>query len=89
MENISLLVSLEGTQHQVTTDWRSLATTLEKRGVDGLSLSELHTQLRAGLMITTRGLTLAMKQEQKSGGINYEALYASIAKEKKFENHPQ
>ena len=89
MENISLLVSLEGTQHQVTTDWRSLAATLEKRGVDALSLSELHTQLRAGLMVTTRGLTLAMKQEKISGGINYEALYASISKANKLENHPQ
>ncbi|MCH1924364.1 hypothetical protein L9G74_07445 [Shewanella sp. C32] len=89
MENISLLVSLEGTQHQVTTDWRSLAATLEKRGVDVLALNKLHTELRAGLIVTTRGLTLAMKSEKKLGGINYEALYASLSKEKKFENHPQ
>ncbi|WP_052074423.1 hypothetical protein [Shewanella mangrovi] len=88
MDNISLLVSLEGTQHQVTTDWRSLSATLTKRGLDELQLSQLHTELRAGLIITTRGLTLAMKSEKKMGGINYEALYASIDKTA-VAHHPQ
>ncbi|QSX32905.1 hypothetical protein JYB87_14315 [Shewanella avicenniae] len=88
MENISLLVSLEGTQHQVTTDWRSLSATLIKRGIDEMQLAQFHTELRAGLIITTRGLTLAMKPEKQLGGINYDALYASINKTN-LAHHPQ
>ncbi|MCL1074262.1 hypothetical protein [Shewanella dokdonensis] len=65
MENIALLVNLEGTKKRVTTDWRSLAATLQQRGVGECALQQLHTELRAGLIVSTRGLTLCMKAQPK------------------------
>ena len=65
MENIALLVNLEGTKKRVTTDWRSLAATLQQRGVGECALQQLHIELRAGLIVSTRGLTLCMKAQPK------------------------
>ncbi|QUN06571.1 hypothetical protein KDN34_03695 [Shewanella yunxiaonensis] len=61
MENIALLVSLEGTSKRVTTDWRSLAATLKQRGLGDCALQQLHIELLAGLIVSTRGLTLCKK----------------------------
>ncbi|MFQ6370775.1 hypothetical protein [Shewanella sp. YIC-542] len=63
MENIALLVTLEGSKNKVTTDWRSLAATLQQRGVGDCALQHLHTELRAGLIVSTRGLTLCIKRQ--------------------------
>lgn len=60
MENIVLQVNIEGMQDKVRTDWNSLADNLKKRGMDEVALNQLHTELRAGLRVSTRGLTLSM-----------------------------
>ncbi|MBO2606642.1 hypothetical protein [Shewanella algae] len=60
MENIVLQVNIEGMQDKVRTDWNSLADNLKKRGMDEVALNQLHTELCAGLRVSTRGLTLSM-----------------------------
>ncbi|WP_412501694.1 hypothetical protein [Shewanella chilikensis] len=60
MENIVLQVNIEGMQDKVRTDWNSLADELKTRGMDDVALNQLHTELRAGLRVSTRGLTLSM-----------------------------
>ena len=60
MENIALQVNIEGMQDKVRTDWNCLADELKTRGMDDVALYQLHTELRAGLRVSTRGLTLSM-----------------------------
>ncbi|MBT1444314.1 hypothetical protein KJI95_07215 [Shewanella sp. JM162201] len=59
MENIALLVNLEGMSEKVTTDWNAVAATLLKRQVSQDALEDIYADLCAGLKVTTRGLTLA------------------------------
>ncbi|MBO6227989.1 hypothetical protein ACQKCO_06035 [Shewanella baltica] len=59
MENIALRVNIEGKEEKVATDWDAIMATLKKRGVDYDSLQRIHAELNAGLLVTTRCLTLA------------------------------
>ncbi|MGI2257952.1 hypothetical protein [Shewanella sp. GXUN23E] len=58
MENIRLRVKVEGCSHSVDTDWLTISRTLTLRAVSSSELVGLHTQLCAGVRVTTRGLTL-------------------------------
>jgi hypothetical protein len=59
MENIALRVNIEGKEEKVATDWYAIMATLKNRGVDYDSLQRIHAELNAGLLVTTRRLTLA------------------------------
>ncbi|ABL98868.1 hypothetical protein SHAM105786_07010 [Shewanella amazonensis] len=59
MQNIALLVNLEGMSEKVTTDWNAVSATLKKRQVTQEALVDIYAQLCAGLKVSTRGLTLA------------------------------
>ncbi|MCH1929518.1 hypothetical protein [Shewanella acanthi] len=59
MENMALRVNIEGRLETVSTDWFAVMATLKKRGVDMDSLQRIHSELNAGLKVTTRRLTLA------------------------------
>ena len=59
MENITLRANIEGKEEKVATDWYAIMATLKKRGVDYDSLRRIHAELNAGLLVTTRRLTLA------------------------------
>lgn len=64
MENIKLSVRIEGNSAQVDSDWDSICRTLAFRGLDHGMLNDVYTQLTAGVMVSTRGLTLGLRQEQ-------------------------
>lgn len=59
MQNIALLVNLEGMSEKVTTDWNAVSATLKKCQVTQEALVDIYAQLCAGLKVSTRGLTLA------------------------------
>lgn len=59
MQNIALLVNLEGMSEKVTTDWNAVSATLKNRQVTQEALVDIYAQLCAGLKVSTRGLTLA------------------------------
>lgn len=59
MENITLRANIEGKEEKVATDWYAIMATLKKRGVDYDSLQRIYAELNAGLLVTTRRLTLA------------------------------
>jgi hypothetical protein len=66
VQNISLIAALEGTQHKVTTDWFAIMATLEKREMNQDELQSVYDELCAGLIVTTRGLTLAKINDNES-----------------------
>ncbi|MGL5048292.1 MAG: hypothetical protein ACRC6S_12225 [Shewanella sp.] len=59
MENMSLRVNIEGKEEKVATDRYAIMAILKKCGVDYNSLQRIHAELNAGLLVTTRCLTLA------------------------------
>lgn len=64
MENIALKVNIEGKEEKVATDWFAIMATLKNRGVDYAGLQVIHAELMAGLLVTTRQLTLAKEQDE-------------------------
>ncbi|WOT05782.1 hypothetical protein [Shewanella youngdeokensis] len=79
MENISLRVNIEGQDNQVDTDWFAIMTKLKLRGVDKEQLEVLYFQLRAGIRVTTRGLSLEKTTASAMG--------AGLLHEPKFSAH--
>ena len=63
MQNISLIAALEGTRHQVTTDWFAIMAMLKTRNMSDDAIKIVYNDLCAGLRVTTRGLTLARVNE--------------------------
>ncbi|WP_350979029.1 hypothetical protein [Shewanella sp. AC34-MNA-CIBAN-0136] len=59
MHNIALIAALEGTRHQVTTDWFAIMAMLKTRNMSDDAIKIVYDDLCAGLRVTTRGLTLA------------------------------
>ncbi|WP_175405873.1 MULTISPECIES: hypothetical protein [Shewanella] len=59
MHNISLIAALEGTRHQVTTDWHAIMAMLKTRNMSDDAIKIVYNDLCAGLRVTTRGVTLA------------------------------
>lgn len=66
MKNMTLQVNIEGTQDRVLTDWNAICVILKQRHCSVIVLCQLHAELSAGLLVTTRGLTLARYQEEKA-----------------------
>ncbi|MCT8985452.1 hypothetical protein [Shewanella phaeophyticola] len=64
MHNIALIAALEGTRHQVTTDWFAIMAMLKQRNMSDDAISIVYNDLCAGLRVTTRGLTLAKMTEK-------------------------
>ena len=65
MHNIALIAALEGTRHQVTTDWFAIMAMLKTRNRSDDAIELVYNDLCAGLRVTTRGLTLAKAIEQQ------------------------
>lgn len=63
MQNIALTAALEGTQHEVTTDWFAIKAMLETREMTAEDIQNVYNELCAGLIVTTRGLTLSKRAE--------------------------
>ncbi|WP_298770462.1 hypothetical protein [uncultured Shewanella sp.] len=59
MKNIPLQVNIEGQGTKVNTDWLAIMATLKKRGLSQLELESVYCEVNAGMLVTTRGLTLA------------------------------
>lgn len=59
MKNIPLQVNIEGQGSKVNTDWLAIMATLKKRGLSQLELESVYCEVNAGMLVTTRGLTLA------------------------------
>lgn len=59
MQNILLIAALEGTQHQVSTDWFAIVAMLKARELSDDEINRVYNELCAGLRVTTRGVTLA------------------------------
>ncbi len=59
MKNIMLRVSIEGMPEKVLTDWNATCAILKQRHYSPSDLEQLHAELDAGLLVTTRGLTIA------------------------------
>ncbi|UJF22866.1 hypothetical protein [Shewanella sp. OMA3-2] len=59
MQNILLIAALEGTQHQVSTDWFAIVAMLKARELSEDEINRVYNELCAGLRVTTRGVTLA------------------------------
>ncbi|MGX9460016.1 hypothetical protein ACWXWU_02075 [Shewanella sp. A14] len=59
MHNIALIAALEGTRHQVTTDWLAIMAMLKSRNMSDDAIKIVYNDLCAGLRVTTRGVTLA------------------------------
>ncbi|GGB56638.1 hypothetical protein K8B83_19720 [Shewanella inventionis] len=69
MHNIALIAALEGTRHQVTTDWFAIMAMLKTRNMSDDAIELVYNDLCAGVRVTTRGLTLAKaidKQQNES-----------------------
>ncbi|GGQ20035.1 hypothetical protein [Shewanella litoralis] len=64
MHNIALIAALEGTRHQVTTDWFAIMAMLKTRNMSDDAIEIVYNDLCAGLRVTTRGLTLAKAVEK-------------------------
>ncbi|MBR9729390.1 hypothetical protein ACFOD0_15130 [Shewanella intestini] len=67
MQNIALKAALEGTQHEVKTDWFAIKAMLETREMSGLDVQNVYNDLCAGLIVTTRGLTLSKISDDDNG----------------------
>ncbi|GGP97377.1 hypothetical protein [Shewanella ulleungensis] len=65
MHNIALIAALEGTRHQVTTDWFAIMAMLKTRNMSDDAIEIVYNDLCAGLRVTTRGLTLAKAVEKQ------------------------
>ncbi|GGP52080.1 hypothetical protein GCM10009347_18850 [Shewanella algicola] len=65
MNNIALIAALEGTRHQVTTDWLAIMAMLKQRNMSDDAIEIVYNDLCAGLRVTTRGLTLAKAVEKQ------------------------
>ncbi|AZG74549.1 hypothetical protein [Shewanella livingstonensis] len=65
MHNIALIAALEGTQHQVTTDWFAIMAMLKTRNMSDDAIKIVYNDLRAGLRVTTRGVTLAKAMDSE------------------------
>jgi hypothetical protein len=59
VHNLVLTAALEGTQHQVTTDWFAIMAMLKTRNMSEEAITIVYNDLYAGLRVTTRGVTLA------------------------------
>ena len=59
MKNIPLQVNIEGQGSKVNTDWLAIMATLKNRGLSQLELASVYCEVNAGMLVTTRGLTLA------------------------------
>ncbi|GIU07978.1 hypothetical protein [Shewanella glacialipiscicola] len=73
MKNMTLRVNIEGKEEKVATDWYAIMATLKDRGVDYGSLQRIYAELNAGLLVTTRSLTLAK--------VNAEMVLAGVIRE--------
>nr|WP_245335364.1 hypothetical protein [Shewanella sp. WXL01] len=60
---------MEGTQHEVTTDWFAIKAMLEKREVPASDIQNVYNELCAGLIVTTRGLTLSKINDNDSSDV--------------------
>jgi hypothetical protein len=65
VHNIALIAALEGTRHQVTTDWFAIMAMLKTRNMSDDAIEIVYNDLCAGLRVTTRGLTLAKAVEKQ------------------------
>nr|WP_283104413.1 hypothetical protein [Shewanella inventionis] len=64
-----MIAALEGTRHQVTTDWFAIMAMLKTRNMSDDAIELVYNDLCAGVRVTTRGLTLAKaidKQQNES-----------------------
>ncbi|WP_394131222.1 hypothetical protein [Shewanella maritima] len=59
MQNIALTAALEGTQHEAKTDWFAIKAMLESKDMSADDIRIVYNELCAGLIVTTRGLTLS------------------------------
>lgn len=66
MKNLVLHANIEGRQDKVLTDWNAISVILKQRHCSKLDLAQIHSELCAGLLVTTRGLTLARYQQEKT-----------------------
>nr|WP_283108093.1 hypothetical protein [Shewanella ulleungensis] len=60
-----MIAALEGTRHQVTTDWFAIMAMLKTRNMSDDAIEIVYNDLCAGLRVTTRGLTLAKAVEKQ------------------------
>lgn len=68
MHNIALIAALEGTRHQVTTDWFAIMAMLKTRNMSDDAIELVYNDLCAGVRVTTRGLTLAKAIDKQQNG---------------------
>lgn len=63
MKNILLNVKIEGKQDMAVSDWNAVCAVLVSRHYSTQALIQLHAELNAGLQVTTRGLTMAKRED--------------------------
>lgn len=58
MNNIPIRVMVEGKKQSTQSDWSALKAMLAQKHVDCQHLQTIYDELNAGLIVSTRGLTI-------------------------------